>query len=175
MWRRNQRAAWRGAVVEDLRSQDSSWLDEVIRLAIETCDVVFVSGISDLKLRPDDTEAIEAIDQLHGWYPDRDQYLLPVDPKRDLDRDLLRRLIPYTMAAEGWTMSDGAIEENTMGAEDSGRILWWTISPTFDVSKLPDGVVVGSGDDERATFGYKWMRRQRRRRLRILGERDGLG
>lgn len=170
MWRRTHPVMRQEAFLEGLRSRDPALLDDVVGLALERCDVVFVSGISDVKLGPDDAGAIEAIGQLRAWYPRRDQYLLPVDPKRPRDRVLLRRLIPYTIAAEGWSITDGVLDAYTMDAADSGRMLWWAISPTLDISNLPDGVGVWSRS-ERDTLGFRWMRRSRQRKLRILRER----
>jgi hypothetical protein len=170
MWRRNLPVMRQEAFLEDLRSRDPALLDHVVGLALASCDVVFVSGISDVSLGPEDADAIEAIGQLRAWYPGRDQYLLPVDPKRARDRALLRRLIPYTIAAEGWTITDGVLDAYMMDADDSRRMLWWAISPTLDITNLPDGVLVWSSS-ERDTLGFRWMRRSRQRSLRILSER----
>jgi hypothetical protein len=84
MWRRNHPVV-QMAFLEDLRSRDSALPDRVIGMALASRDVVFVSGISDVKLGSEHTDVVEAIDELSRLYPGLGQYLLPVDPKRDPD------------------------------------------------------------------------------------------
>lgn len=79
-------------------------------------------------------------------YPSRDAYILPVDPKRAAGHDLLRRIIPYHVIAEGWTMLDGEPYELLMGAEDSGRILWWVLDSAVDTGSLGGLKQVGVDD-----------------------------
>jgi hypothetical protein len=142
MWKRREALSRQQGVVDDLRTHDSGLLDVAVDLALEGCDVVFVSGMSDVSFGPDEADVAEAMAGLCARYPDRDAYMLPVDPKRPADHELLRRIIPYAMIAEGWTMLDGEPYELLMGAEDSGRTLWWVLDPSVDTGSFPDGIEV---------------------------------
>ena len=153
-------------VVGDLRTQDSDLLDLAVDLALADCDLVFVSGLSDVKFGPDEAEVAEAMAELRARYPDRDAYMLPVDPKKPAEHGLLRRIIPFAMIAEGWTTLDGVLGERVMGAADSGRILWWVLDSTFDAGSFPHGIEVMTGQDD--SKGEASMRKSRQRLLRKI-------
>lgn len=166
MWKRGESLARQQAVVDDLRTHDSGLLDVAVGLALAGCDLVFVSGMSDVTFGPEDADIAEAMAELCDRYPGRDAYMLPVDPKRDTDHQLLRRIIPYAMIAEGWTMLDGAIGERVMGSADSGRILWWVLDATFDAGSFPDGISVTTRKHH--PKGEVSMRKSRQRLLRKI-------
>jgi hypothetical protein len=56
-----------------------------------------------IRFGPEEADVAESMAQLCARYPDRDAYMLPVDPNRPADHELLRRIIPFAQRERGHT------------------------------------------------------------------------
>lgn len=125
------------ALLEDVhRHEVRTHLDQILNVALKDVDVLFVDAVSDCPDLPSDVlEAFGMLDARAGY---QRSILNPLLLVNERDRELAMAVIPFTISAEGWSFKRNEILGlRSLGAEDSGRILWWVIRESSALEGRP--------------------------------------